>query len=57
MDVLVVIGRILFAALFLDSAIGHLTRTRAMAGLPPPGECPPPWRPPSAAACCSSLAA
>ncbi|MBC2905768.1 DoxX family protein [Streptomyces cupreus] len=32
MDVLVLIGRILFAALFLASAAGHLTRTRAMAG-------------------------
>jgi uncharacterized membrane protein YphA (DoxX/SURF4 family) len=32
MDVLVLIGRILFAALFLNSAIGHLTQTKAMAG-------------------------
>lgn len=32
MDVLVLIGRILFAALFLASAAGHLTRTKAMAG-------------------------
>lgn len=32
MDVLVLIGRILFAALFLASAVGHLTRTRMMAG-------------------------
>ncbi|MEU9207682.1 DoxX family membrane protein [Streptomyces sp. NPDC048415] len=32
MDVLVFIGRILFAALFLGSAVGHLTQTKAMAG-------------------------
>ncbi|WP_236240216.1 DoxX family protein [Streptomyces sp. CC228A] len=32
MDVLVLIGRILFAVLFLASAAGHLTRTKAMAG-------------------------
>ncbi|MDI3406457.1 DoxX family protein [Streptomyces cavernicola] len=32
MDVLVLIGRILFAALFLGSAVGHLTRTTYMAG-------------------------
>jgi putative oxidoreductase len=31
-DVLVLIGRILFAALFLQSAIGHLTQTKGMAG-------------------------
>ncbi|MET9969971.1 DoxX family membrane protein [Streptomyces sp. NPDC006356] len=31
MDVLVLIGRILFSALFLASAVGHLTRTKAMA--------------------------
>ena len=32
MDVLVLIGRILFAALFLGSAVGHFTQTAAMAG-------------------------
>lgn len=32
MDVLVLIGRILFAALFLNSAVGHLTQSEAMAG-------------------------
>lgn len=32
MDVLLLIGRILFAALFLGSAMGHLTQTAAMAG-------------------------
>ncbi|WP_151483777.1 DoxX family membrane protein [Streptomyces albicerus] len=32
MDVLVLIGRILFGALFLGSAVGHLTRTQVMAG-------------------------
>jgi putative oxidoreductase len=32
MDVLVLIARILFSALFLVSAYGHLTRTKAMAG-------------------------
>ncbi|WP_067697693.1 DoxX family protein [Nocardia jejuensis] len=31
MDVLVLIGRILFVALFLSSAVGHLTQTEAMA--------------------------
>jgi uncharacterized membrane protein YphA (DoxX/SURF4 family) len=32
MDVLVLIGRILFVVLFLASAFGHLTATNAMAG-------------------------
>ncbi|WP_328876747.1 DoxX family protein [Streptomyces sp. NBC_00287] len=32
MDVLVLIGRILFSALFIVSAVGHLTQTKAMAG-------------------------
>ncbi len=32
MDVLVLIGRILFTALFLGSALSHLTNTKAMAG-------------------------
>jgi putative oxidoreductase len=32
MDVLVLIGRILFAAIFLSSAVGHLTQTKMMAG-------------------------
>lgn len=32
MDVLVLIGRILFVALFLNSAVGHLTQTKAMGG-------------------------
>lgn len=32
MDILVLIGRILFAALFLSSAVGHLTQTKTMAG-------------------------
>lgn len=32
MDVLVLIGRILFCVLFLNSAVGHLTKTKAMAG-------------------------
>lgn len=32
MDVLVLIARILFGALFLRSAFGHLTQTEAMAG-------------------------
>jgi putative oxidoreductase len=32
MDILVLIGRILFGALFLNSAIGHLTQSKAMAG-------------------------
>jgi putative oxidoreductase len=32
MDVLVLIGRILFVPLFLASALGHLTQTEAMAG-------------------------
>ncbi|MCP3818183.1 DoxX family protein [Streptomyces sp. A3M-1-3] len=31
MDVLVLIGRILFAALFLSSAVGHFTKTKDMA--------------------------
>ncbi|MBT2487208.1 DoxX family protein [Streptomyces sp. ISL-96] len=31
MDVLVLIGRILFSALFLSSAVGHMTQTKAMA--------------------------
>ncbi|GAA0485777.1 DoxX family protein [Streptomyces stramineus] len=32
MDVLVLIGRILFVLLFLGSAAGHLTQTKVMAG-------------------------
>lgn len=32
MDVIVLIGRILFAALFLGSGVGHLTQSKAMAG-------------------------
>jgi len=32
MDVLVLIGRILFAAIFLSSAVGHLTQSEGMAG-------------------------
>ena len=32
MDVVALIGRILFAALFLGSAFGHLTQTETMAG-------------------------
>ncbi|REE99602.1 DoxX family protein [Thermomonospora umbrina] len=32
MDVIALIGRILFAAIFLGSAVGHLTATDAMAG-------------------------
>jgi putative oxidoreductase len=32
MDVIVLIGRILFAALFLGSAFGHFTQTDAMTG-------------------------
>ncbi|MER6910196.1 DoxX family protein [Streptomyces sp. NPDC000594] len=32
MDVLVLIGRILFVLLFLNSAVGHLTKVSAMSG-------------------------
>ncbi|MEU2870424.1 DoxX family protein [Streptomyces olivoreticuli] len=32
MGILVLIGRILFVLLFLGSAVGHLTKTRTMAG-------------------------
>lgn len=32
MDVIALIGRILFVALFIGSAVGHLTQTEAMAG-------------------------
>lgn len=32
MDVVLLIGRILFAALFIGSGLGHLTQTEAMAG-------------------------
>ncbi|MBA3990725.1 MAG: DoxX family protein [Propionibacteriales bacterium] len=32
MDIIFLIGRILFGALFLGSAMGHLTQTAAMAG-------------------------
>ena len=32
MDVLVLIGRILFVVLFFGSALGHLTQTKGMAG-------------------------
>ena len=32
MDVVLLVGRVLFGALFVASAIGHLTQTKAMAG-------------------------
>ncbi|MBF6475849.1 MULTISPECIES: DoxX family protein [Nocardia] len=32
MDIVVLIGRVLFAVLFLTSAVGHFTRTEVMAG-------------------------
>ncbi len=32
MDVELLVGRVLFGALFLASAMGHLTQTPAMAG-------------------------
>ncbi|WP_182481586.1 hypothetical protein [Nocardioides immobilis] len=32
MDVVLLIGRILFGALFLAAAAGHLTQTKALAG-------------------------
>jgi putative oxidoreductase len=32
MDVVLLVGRVLFGALFIASAIGHLTQTKAMAG-------------------------
>ncbi|MEU4314692.1 DoxX family membrane protein [Nocardia sp. NPDC024068] len=32
MDVVVLIGRVLFVILFLSSALGHFTQTKAMAG-------------------------
>ena len=32
MDVLVLVGRILFSAVFLNSAVGHLTKSEMMAG-------------------------
>jgi putative oxidoreductase len=32
MDVIFLIGRILFAALFVSSAVAHLTQTKALAG-------------------------
>ncbi|MCE5289571.1 MAG: DoxX family protein [Nocardiaceae bacterium] len=32
MDIVLLVGRILFAALFLGSAVGHLTQTDGMAG-------------------------
>lgn len=32
MDIVVLIGRVLFAVLFLSSALGHFTQTEAMAG-------------------------
>ncbi|MEY3715179.1 MAG: hypothetical protein RL155_54, partial [Actinomycetota bacterium] len=32
MDILLVIGRVLFALLFINSGIAHLTKLEAMAG-------------------------
>lgn len=32
MDIVLLIGRILFGALFLGAAMGHLTQTASMAG-------------------------
>jgi uncharacterized membrane protein YphA (DoxX/SURF4 family) len=42
-SVLVLIGRIIFAALFLVSAVGHLTRTKMMAGYAGSKGVPLPW--------------
>ncbi|RMI37156.1 DoxX family protein [Streptomyces triticirhizae] len=43
MDVLVLIGRILFVLLFLNSAIGHLTQTKGMAQYAGSQGVPFPW--------------
>jgi putative oxidoreductase len=32
MDIVLLVGRVLFSAIFLASAVGHLTQTEAMAG-------------------------
>src|SRR5258706_15244654 len=43
MSVLVLIGRIIYAGLFLFSAVGHLTRTKMMAGYAGSKGVPLPW--------------
>jgi uncharacterized membrane protein YphA (DoxX/SURF4 family) len=43
MSVLVLVGRVLFVALFLNSAIGHLTKTSAMAQYAKMKGVPQPW--------------
>jgi uncharacterized membrane protein YphA (DoxX/SURF4 family) len=43
MDVLVLIGRILFAVLFLFSAVGHLTQTKNLAAYAESRGVPLPW--------------
>jgi putative oxidoreductase len=42
-SIVVLIGRILFVALFLQSAVGHLTQTKAMAGYAGSKGVPRPW--------------
>lgn len=43
MDVLLLIGRILFVFLFLGSAVGHLTQAGAMSGYAKSRGVPAPW--------------
>ncbi len=43
MSIVVLIGRILFVALFAQSAVGHFTQTRAMAGYAGSKGVPQPW--------------
>lgn len=42
MDVVVLIGRVLFVVLFFGSAIGHFTQTEAMTGYAQSRVCPRP---------------
>lgn len=44
MDVLVLIGRLLYIGLFATSAVAHLTKTQQMAGYTASRGCPCPSR-------------
>jgi putative oxidoreductase len=51
MDVVLLIARVVFAALFLVSSVAHLTQTDAMAGYAAARGVPMPSWPRSSAAC------
>jgi uncharacterized membrane protein YphA (DoxX/SURF4 family) len=49
MDIVVLVGRILFVFLFLTSGVAHFTKRQMTAGYAASKVCPPRWRLSSAA--------